>query len=103
MQSAFGMVAGLLAAWVLASVVPGGFFPLAMVIVGAHYFTFTHLYGDAAFLVFGAAQVVAGLLVMVNSMPATFSAYLMACVLLGMSTTLFVRHRRRHASTPESA
>lgn len=100
MQSAFGMVAGLLAAWLLASVVPGAFFPLAMVIVGAHYFTFTHLYGDAVFLVFGVAQVVTGLLVMVNGGPATLGAYVMAALLTGMSITLFVRHRRRRTPTP---
>lgn len=100
MQSAFGMVAGLLAVWLVAGVLPGAFFPLAMVIVGAHYFTFTHLYGDAVFLVFGVAQVVTGLLVMVNGGPATLGAYVMAALLTGMSITLFVRHRRRRTPTP---
>lgn len=100
MQSAFGMVAALLAAWVLASVVPDAFFALAMVIVGAHYFTFTHLYGDVVFLVFGVAQVVTGLLVMVNTGPTTLGAYLMAALLVSMSATLFVRHHRSRTSIP---
>lgn len=98
MQSAFGMVAGLLAAWLLASVVPGSFFPLATVVVGAHYFTFMHLYGDALFLVFGAVQVAVGLLGLVNGTPATLAAAAMAGLLLVMSASLLVRHRRRRSA-----
>lgn len=95
MQSAFGMVAGLVAAWLLAPLVPGGFFPLAMVIVGAHYFTFTHLYGDAAFLVAGIVQVVAGLLVMISQPTPSTGAFIMAGLLVAMSLVLFLRQRQR--------
>ena len=97
MQSAFGMVAGLLALWLLAGVLPGAFFPLAMVIVGAHYFTFTHLYGEVAFLTAGVVQVLAGLLILVGDTPETLGAYVMAGLLVLMSGALLLRHRARSA------
>lgn len=97
MQSAFGMVAGLLALWLLAGVLPGAFFPLAMVIVGAHYFTFTHLYGEVGFLVGGAVQVLAGLAVLVTDTSETLGAYVMAGLLVLMSGALLLRHRARSA------
>ncbi|WP_122262152.1 DUF7010 family protein [Ornithinimicrobium cerasi] len=97
MQSAFGMVAGLLAVWLVAGVLPGAFFPLAMVVVGAHYFTFAHLYGEVAFLVAGVVQVVAGLVVLVADTPDTLGAYLMAGLLVVMSVGLLLRHRARRA------
>ncbi|MGC5583378.1 DUF7010 family protein [Ornithinimicrobium sp. W1679] len=98
MQSAFGMVAGLLAVWLLAGVVPGAFFPLAMVVVGAHYFTFTHLYGEVAFLVGGVVQVLAGLVVLVGDTGETLGAYVMAGLLVLMSVALLLRHRARSAA-----
>ena len=98
MQSAFGMVAGLLAVWLLAGVLPGAFFPLAMVVVGAHYFTFTHLYGEVAFLVGGVVQVLAGLVVLVGDTSATPGAYVMAGLLVLMSGSLVLRHRSRSAA-----
>ena len=97
MQSAFGMVAGLLAVWLVAGVLPGAFFPLAMVIVGAHYFTFTHLYGEVAFLTAGVVQVLAGLLILVGDTPETLGAYVMAGLLVLMSGALLLRHRARSA------
>lgn len=94
-QSAATMAVVLLALWLLSSVQPSAFFPLAMVTVGAHYFPFSHLYGDPAFLVGGAVQCAAGLLVLVNDTSDSFGAYLMAGLLAVMAVVLFVRHRRR--------
>ena len=98
LQSAFGMVAGLLAVWLVAGALPGAFFPLAMVVVGAHYFTFTHLYGEVTFLAGGVVQVLAGLLVLVGDTPATLGAYVMAGLLVLMSGALLLRHRTRSAA-----
>lgn len=95
MQSAFGMVAGLLAAWLISGVLPGAFFPLSMVVVGAHYFTFTHLYGEPAFLAAGVVQCLAGLLVLVSETPDALGAYVMAGLLVVMSLVLLLRHRAR--------
>ncbi|GGK83270.1 DUF7010 family protein [Ornithinimicrobium pekingense] len=95
MQSAFGMVAGLLAAWLLAGVLPGAFFPLAMVVVGAHYFTFMHLYGEVVFLVGGVVQVLAGLVILAGDTSPTLGAYVMTGLLVLMSGALLLRHRAR--------
>lgn len=94
-QTAVTMAVVLLALWLLSSVLPGAFFPLAMVVVGAHYFPFTHLYGEVTFLVGGAIQCAAGLLVLVNTTSDSFGAYLMAGLLALMSVALFLRHRAR--------
>lgn len=92
-QTAAAMAVVLLSLWMLSSAVPGAFFPLAMVAVGAHYFPFAHLYGDKAFAVAGAVQCVAGLLVLVNETSDSLGAYVMAGLLLLMSVMLYVRHR----------
>jgi len=94
-QTAASMAVVLLALWMLSSEVPGAFFPLAMVAVGAHYFPFAHLYGDPAFIVAGAVQCLAGLLVLISATPDSFGAYVMAGLLLLTSATLFIRHRTR--------
>ncbi|MCE0486561.1 DUF7010 family protein [Ornithinimicrobium sediminis] len=95
MQTAATMAVMLLALWMVSSVVPGAFFPLAMVAVGAHYLPFSHLYGEPAFLVAGAVQCVAGLLVLVSETSDVFGAYVMAGLLALTSVTLVLRHRRR--------
>jgi len=94
-QTAASMAVVLLSLWMLSSAVPDAFFPLAMVAVGAHYFPFAHLYGDPAFLVAGAVQCLAGLLVLVSANADSFGAYVMAGLLLLTSVTLFIRHRTR--------
>lgn len=99
-QTAAGMAVVLLALWVTVPVAPGVFFPLAMVVVGAHYLPFSHLYGEPAFLVAGAVQCVAGLLLLVIDAPDSLGAYLMAGLLAVMSVVLLVRHRRRSLHPP---
>lgn len=94
-QTAMTMVAALLAAWAISTVLPGAFFPLSMVVVGAHYFPFTHLYGEVAFLIAGAVQVVAGLLILVNDTSLTLGGYVMAGLLALQAVALFLRHRGR--------
>src|SRR5690606_29766859 len=67
-QSAATMSVMLLALWLLAPHLPAAFFPLAMIAVGSHYFPFAHLYGDNVFLVAGAVQSTAGLVLLVTNM-----------------------------------
>lgn len=97
-QTAATMAVVLLSLWMLSSAVPGAFFPLAMVAVGAHYFPFAHLYGEPTFIVAGAVQCLAGLLVLVSATPDSFGAYVMAGLLMLTSITLFIRYRG-HGST----
>lgn len=94
-QTAATMSVVLLSLWMLSSAVPGPFFALAMVAVGAHYFPFAHLYGEPAFLVAGAVQCVAGLALLVTGGPDSLGGYVMAGLLALTSLALFVRHRRR--------
>ena len=103
MQTAATMAVVLLSLWMLSTAVPGAFFPLAMVAVGAHYFPFAHLYGDGVFLIAGAVQCVAGLLVLANSAPDSFGAYVMAGLLATTSVVLLIRHRNRSGSMSEGA
>lgn len=95
MQTAATMSVVLLALWMVAPVLPGAFFPLAMVAVGAHYFPFAHLYGEPAFLVAGGVLSVAGLVVLVLDTPDTLGGYVMAGLLALISAALVVRHRTR--------
>lgn len=91
-QSAATMAVMLLALWLLAPHLPAAFFPLAMIAVGSHYFPFTHLYGDPTFLVSGAVQTAAGLLLLMMGL-GDLAAYVMAGLLVAMSITLAVRRR----------
>lgn len=95
LQTTMTMVASLLAAWAISTVLPGAYFPLAMVVVGAHYFPFTHLYGEVVFLIAGAVQVVTGLLILVNDSPVSLGGYVMAALLALQSLALFLRNRSR--------
>lgn len=94
MQTTATMVVTLLALVLLSSELPSAFFPLAMIVVGTHYFPFVDLYGDPTFLVGGVAQTVAGLVLLLSGAGGTLGAYVMAALLLAMSAALFVRHRR---------
>lgn len=91
-QSAATMAVMLLALWLLASHLPAAFFPLAMIAVGSHYFPFTHLYGDPAFLVAGAVQSAVGLLLLMMGL-GEVAAYVMAGLLAAMAVTLAARRR----------
>ena len=93
-QTAATMAVILLSLWMVFSVAPGAFFPLAMVAVGAHYFPFAHLYGEPAFLVAGAVQCSAGLLVLAGETSDSFGAYVMTGLLALTAVVLFLRHRR---------
>ena len=94
-QTAATMAVVLLSLWLLSSAVPGPFFALAMVVVGAHYFPFAHLYGDPAFAVAGAVQCAAGLVLLMTAGPDTLGGYVMAGLLALMAVVLLVRHRAR--------
>ncbi|QFG68088.1 DUF7010 family protein [Ornithinimicrobium pratense] len=94
-QSAATMAVMLLALWLLAPHLPAAFFPLAMIAVGSHYFPFAHLYGDNAFLVAGAIQSAAGLLLLMMGL-GDVAAYAMAVLLAALSITLAVRRRGDH-------
>jgi hypothetical protein len=94
-QTAATMAVVLLSLWMLSSSVPGAFFPLAMVAVGAHYFPFAHLYGNPAFAVAGAVQCLAGFVVLVSATSDSLGGYVMAGLLLLMSVMLFIRHRKQ--------
>jgi hypothetical protein len=94
-QTAGTMAVVLLALWMVSPSVPGAFFPLAMVAVGAHYFPFAHLYGEPVFIVAGAVQCVAGLLLLVLGAPDTLGGYVMAALLALTAVALAVRHRSR--------
>lgn len=95
MQTAATMAITLLALVLLPSVLPSAFFPLAMIVVGTHYFPFTHLYGEPAFLVGGAVQTVVGFVLLLSDAPDSLGAYVMTALLLAMSVALVVRHRGR--------
>lgn len=95
MQTAGAMAVVLLSLWLLAPVVQGAFFPLAMVVVGGHYLPFAHLYGEPAFVVAGAVQCVAGLVLLVLEAPSALGGYVMAGLLAVTSLVLLVRHRSR--------
>jgi hypothetical protein len=94
-QTAGTMAVVLLALWMISPALPEAFFPLAMVAVGAHYFPFAHLYGEPAFIVAGAVQCVAGLLLLVMDGPDTLGGYVMAGLLASTSIVLVARHRSR--------
>lgn len=94
-QSAATMSVVLLALWLVVASIPGAFFPLAMIAVGAHYFPFAHLYGDHAFLFAGAVQCVAGFLfLMMEDGSSRLSPYVMTGLLAVMSVALVIRYRR---------
>ena len=94
-QTAGTMAVVLLALWMVSPSVPGAFFPLAMVTVGAHYLPFAHLYGEPLFIAAGAVQCSAGVLLLVLDSPDTLGGYVMAG-LLGMTAVLLaLRHRAR--------
>ncbi len=94
-QTAATMAVVLLSLWLLSTAVPTVFFPLALVAVGTHYFPFAHLYGEPVFIVGGAVQSIAGLLLLVSGPHGSLGAYVMAGLLVLMSIALFVRHARR--------
>lgn len=94
-QTAGTMSVVLLALWMVSASIPGAFFPLAMVAVGAHYFPFVHLYGEPTFAVAGAVQCSAGLLLLVLDTPDPLGAYVMAVLLTLTSFALLWRHRTR--------
>lgn len=54
LESTAAMIAGLLAAYLLIEYEPRFVFPVAALVVGAHYFAFRTLYGDPVFLLLGA-------------------------------------------------
>ncbi|MFK5634985.1 MULTISPECIES: DUF7010 family protein [unclassified Ornithinimicrobium] len=93
-QTAATMSVVLLALWMVAPWIPGAFFPLAMIAVGAHYFPFAHLYGEKAFIIAGAAQCVAGFLFLALDAPGAVSPYVMAGLLTTTAAVLFFRYRR---------
>jgi hypothetical protein len=93
-QSAASMSVVLFSLWLVVSLIPGVFFPLAMIAVGAHYFPFAHLYGDYAFLVAGVVQCVAGFLFLVIEGSTSLAPYVMSGLLAAASVALFARHRR---------
>lgn len=61
LESTAAMIAGLLAAYLLLGLQSQLVFPIAALVVGAHYFAFRTLYGDSTFLVLGALISVLGL------------------------------------------
>lgn len=95
MQTAGAMAVVLLSLWLVAPIVEGAFFPLAMVVVGGHYLPFAHLYGEPVFVIAGAVQCVAGLLLLVTQAPGALSGYVMAGLLAITSVVLVARHRSR--------
>lgn len=95
MQTAATMAVTLLALVLLSTTLAGAFFPLAMIVVGTHYFPFTHLYGEPAFLVGGAVQTVVGFVLLLGETRDSLGAYVMAGLLLALSVALVVRHRGR--------
>ena len=97
-QVAMNMVAALLAAWAISTVLPSAFFPLAMVVAGAHYLPFAHLYGERFFLVAAIVETVAGLLILVNDTSVSLGGYVMAALLAAQAVGLFLRHRSRRES-----
>jgi len=94
-QSAATMSVVLLSLWLVVSLIPGAFFPLAMITVGAHYFPFAHLYGDHAFLIAGVVLSVAGFLFLMMDSPSRLPPYAMTGLLAAMSVALVIRHRSR--------
>lgn len=61
LESTAAMIAGLFAAYLLVGHSPELVFPLSALVVGAHYFAFRTLYGDATFLILGALITMLGL------------------------------------------
>lgn len=94
-QTAATMSVTLLGLWMVSPSVPGAFFPLAMMAVGAHYFPFAHLYGESAFIVAGAVQCAAGLALLILDTPDALGGYVMAVLLTLTSLALLWRHRTR--------
>jgi hypothetical protein len=54
LESTFAMIAGLIAAWLLLASQPDATIPVAVLAVGAHYFSFRTAYGATAYWVLGA-------------------------------------------------
>ena len=97
-QTAASMSMVLLSLFLVAPWIPGAFFPLAMIAVGAHYFPFAHLYGEPAFVVAGAVQCVAGFLFLTLDSANWLSPYVMTVLLAVTSVALVGRHRSRSRS-----
>jgi len=94
-QIAFTVPLGMVVAIVLGALRPELFFPAAMVIVGAHYLPFVHLYGMPLFAVLAGVLVVGGVVLLFwlpAPMPA--GAWFTGVVLLVFAVLLHASARR---------
>jgi hypothetical protein len=102
-QIAFTVPIGMLVAVALGLQDADLFFPAGMLVVGAHYLPFVHLYGDRFFAALAAVLVVAGYLVATSTdVDAPIGAWFTAAVLLVAAVVLHLRHRRSPESTETS-
>lgn len=95
MQLAMGMALILLPLCLMAPRIESAFFPLAMIVVGAHYLPFTHLYGKRGFVILGSVICLAGFVLLMTRAPVASGAYVMSALLALSSAALYVWHRRR--------
>lgn len=71
------------------------FFPASMLVVGAHYLPFVHLYGDRSFAALAVVLIAAGYLIATSTDgDAPIGAWFTSAVLLVAAVVLHVRHRR---------
>ncbi|WP_432519820.1 DUF7010 family protein [Kineococcus sp. SYSU DK006] len=94
-QVAFTVPVGMLVAVALGSRDVDLFFPAGMLVVGAHYLPFVHLYGDRSFAALAVVLVAAGFVIATGtSSSAPIGAWFTSAVLLLAAVVLHVRHRR---------
>lgn len=94
-QLAFTVPVGMVVAVALAAQDVDLFFPAGMLVVGAHYLPFVHLYGDRFFAVLAVVLVAGGCVIATSaSGAAPIGAWFTSAVLLVAAVVLHVRHRR---------
>lgn len=91
MEGTLFLFAGLLVAWVLLHHVPALSFPVMAVTIGARYFTFRTLYGDAAYWMLGGVLALLGAIAMLRAdlLPVNLALWVGAVeILFGIMLTM---------------
>ena len=93
LESTLFLFAGLLIAYALLHLNPAAVFPVIVVTIGARYFTFRTIYGEAIYWVLGAALIAVGSSALLGFIAwPTNVAVVAGFVEVGFAALLFIRH-----------